>query len=830
MPITPLPTPTSTTLRSSVIVPTFSQVLSELLQNSLDAGATGIDVSVSLARSNETIRVEDDGCGITAEGLKKVGKRFRTSKAMIESGTVSARSYGFRGEALSSIAAMSLLSITSRTAESSSSQTKIMMGSKVVFSGIHPSRSIPRGSGTSVTVKEIFHNVPVRRQELAQVSEDTLMRGCRKVVEVLALAKPGIHWRLSEEREDAPGRAGTMQRTVLDIRKSRNAVDVFRSIHGGALVKRVQNIRVSAGSRRVDGFISLSGSITKGHQYLYVNHLPVEKGELHLAVSKRFATSRFAAFATSGDADDVDLSCGGRRSPRQLEQHPIYVLNVTLPSSEVDALYEPRKGVLGYKDFAAVKALLLAVIDEYLSKNGFTPAHPAMSASPSPTKSVFGASPIKSSLSHDTATALHGQSPLGKNTIKSRSTLRSSAWDLSRPSALDFGLPAPRSVNRPLQDLPPTPAVTPTMAQPAEVRSDLPLPERIAEASTRKHRWIADLQESIGGSVLPMRGIKRSIVAIETTEGEQPEPHSHTLFEGTLTPIQPPMLEVQLSKASLSQARVVGQVDLKYIAVMVPLKAGHVSMVLIDQHAADERVSCERILSSLCRGFRDDTIPVTKLTKHTPRVLLTLAEAEELARPGFRRLLRRWGIHLSGWPEAGNGENNADYVQIPVEAVPAELVNRLGKKESVEVTRLLRGYLPVLAEHLGEAEALLRSYEHDRRDSVRSEGARAHGDDNDDNWGKELRLMPREMLELANSKACRGAIMFQDRLDRDQCERLVSQLGQTRFPFVCAHGRPSMVPVVAIQPEGSPAASPRRCIDWAAQKRFLSMASGRDKV
>ena len=91
-------------------------------------------------------------------------------------------------------------------------------------------------------------------------------------------------------------------------------------------------------------------------------------------------------------------------------------------------------------------------------------------------------------------------------------------------------------------------------------------------------------------------------------------------------------------------------------------------------------------------------------------------------------------------------------------------------------------------------------------------------------WLRALKLCPRELVELVNSKACRGksgitrlflssltvryfqstgAIMFNDKLELDQCERLVHQLSKTVFPFQCAHGRPSMVPLTALDVLGS---------------------------
>jgi len=74
--ILPLQRPTSTTLRSSLVIPTFLQVLVELVQNSLDAGARRIDCWLDLRKGAESLRVEDDGCGIEKRALRKIGTRY----------------------------------------------------------------------------------------------------------------------------------------------------------------------------------------------------------------------------------------------------------------------------------------------------------------------------------------------------------------------------------------------------------------------------------------------------------------------------------------------------------------------------------------------------------------------------------------------------------------------------------------------------------------------------------------------------------------------------------------------------------------------------------
>ena len=98
--ITPLSRPTSTTLRSSLIIPTYPSVLQELVHNSLDAGATRIDIWIDASSGNERIRVEDDGCGIGRTDLGRIGGRYETSKsgAVGVGSLLLADNYGFRGE------------------------------------------------------------------------------------------------------------------------------------------------------------------------------------------------------------------------------------------------------------------------------------------------------------------------------------------------------------------------------------------------------------------------------------------------------------------------------------------------------------------------------------------------------------------------------------------------------------------------------------------------------------------------------------------------------------------------------------------------------------
>ncbi|WWC62376.1 uncharacterized protein I303_104972 [Kwoniella dejecticola CBS 10117] len=833
MDITPLPAHTSSSIRSALVVPSYPQILSELIQNSLDAGSTSLEITLGLTKGNESIRVKDDGCGISEEGLKKVGKRYRTSKTLNAANLASVGSYGFRGEALSSLATLSLLTISSKTNESDHTYTKILKSGKTIYFGVDPSRTIDsiNDSGTVVTVKEIFHDIPVRRKELKDTNEETLLRQCKRIIEVLALSRPGVKWLLWDEKGYGD------RRTVLDIKSAKSSVQIFRSLYGNALAKRVQSIRVSAGSRRVDGFISLFGDVAKSHQHLYINNYPLNRSDLHLSIARRFATSKFGTYAMSGEHDLEDQYQHTRQSPRRLERHPIYVLNVTLPPDDIDASFEPAKGIMGYKDYGKIQALLLAVVDEFLKKNGYERVL-ANTTSISPTKQII--SPDQS----------HGKSPLAKSTIVTHVSGRQ--WDLTRPAPPAFSpiVTNDRAMNNTREaDIPSSlPSPPPPPLRQIEqarlsnaVRADHGSRDisRIATQPSQASQWITDLEQSIDIGALPHRrsgspSRKRRFADITcTSDHQRVEDHRAGRQEQEQEQEQTDILsarpislersntyktEIQLSKTSLAEAKVIGQVDKKFIAALVPKGSNDKALVLIDQHAADERISVERVLHDLCAGFKEDDIPYTKL-KHVPSIILTLAETRILRYAKVLEVFRRWGVHLDR-PEEKENQARGDYTQIEVRAVPTVFVGRLGKKEGVEMTRLIRGYLPVLEDNLGGIEALIGTYSGGDINEEGSTGMdeRSAGVGSGEGRGKEMRFMPKEMLELANSKACRGAIMFQDTLSADQQSRLVSQLATTDFPFMCAHGRPSMIPLIAYESAPSSSKLSRRPIDWTGWK------------
>src|SRR5215207_2232807 len=188
MPITLLTPETIGKIAAGEVVERPASVVKELLENSIDAGATRISVEIERGGSDLVV-VSDDGCGMSASDLPIAIQRHATSKLVTFEDLDRLRSRGFRGEALPSIAAVSELSIRSRSAAD-------IAGSRldVTFGNIAPLTSVSTPVGTTVTVRDLFANVPARKKFLRQVSTEAAY--ITRAVGAYALAFPEISFSL----------------------------------------------------------------------------------------------------------------------------------------------------------------------------------------------------------------------------------------------------------------------------------------------------------------------------------------------------------------------------------------------------------------------------------------------------------------------------------------------------------------------------------------------------------------------------------------------------------------------------------------------------------
>src|SRR4051794_29678740 len=166
-----------------------ASVVKELLENSLDAGATDVRIEVE-SGGRRLIRVVDDGCGMLRDDALLAFERHATSKLRDVKDLLSISTLGFRGEALPSIASVSRLLLETRSAEEPTGTRIEMAGGKMLRCD-----EAALGGGTAITVRDLFYNVPARRKFLR--TEPTELAHIASLVTHYSLAHPGKSFRLT---------------------------------------------------------------------------------------------------------------------------------------------------------------------------------------------------------------------------------------------------------------------------------------------------------------------------------------------------------------------------------------------------------------------------------------------------------------------------------------------------------------------------------------------------------------------------------------------------------------------------------------------------------
>jgi DNA mismatch repair protein MLH3 len=264
----------------------------------------------------------------------------------------------------------------------------------------------------------------------------------------------------------------------------------------------------------------------------------------------------------------------------------------------------------------------------------------------------------------------------------------------------------------------------------------------------------------------------------------------------------------RLSKSRLAGAQVLAQVDRKFI--LVKINTGHTHaqiedansqpppeetvLVLIDQHAADERCRVEALYAELVNVETVQMLKPVYFEVSTQEVRLFQLQKEFFAGWGFRYETQTG--HAHGTPQVASSKphgrltsaRSKDNCKIVVTALPNLIAERCRLDPKILIN-LLRSEVWARAEN-GFAKSTA-GFSREESDFGRSDLEASGGDENQ--WLTKISACPKRLIEMLNSRACRSAIMFNDVLSIEECKALVKRLAKCSFPFQCAHGRPSMV-------------------------------------
>jgi DNA mismatch repair protein MutL len=244
-----------------------ASVVKELVENSLDAGAKKVEVSVERG-GRSLIRVTDDGHGMGPEDALLALERHATSKIRDASDLLGIRTFGFRGEALPSIASVSRFTLKTKEADSLEGTEVVIDGGKIIRAG---QTGCP--NGTSIEVKQLFAHVPGRRKFLR--TEETEWGHIEQGIRLTALARPDVSWVL---RRDGAVFWQDSARSGLEER--------LTAVFGKEWKSSVLPLEVEDGGMRLKGYIGRPGvsRATRAEQILFVNGRPIQSMSLNAAL------------------------------------------------------------------------------------------------------------------------------------------------------------------------------------------------------------------------------------------------------------------------------------------------------------------------------------------------------------------------------------------------------------------------------------------------------------------------------------------------------------------------------------------------------------------
>ena len=310
-----------------------ASVIKELLENSLDAGATRLQIDVEQG-GVKLMRVKDNGCGIHKDDLALALSRHATSKIIELTDLENITSLGFRGEALASISSVSRFHIISNSSEESgSSGWKVEVEGQEVEVSVSPAA---HPQGTSAEVRDLFFNVPARKKFLK--TEKTEFTRIDEVIKRIALSRFDVQFNLKHN-----------QRTIHQLLPAISEQERQRRVSlvcGPVFVDNSVYIDVERSGLRLWGWVSLPtfSRSQSDLQYFYVNGRTIRDKLVTHAVKQAYR----------------DVLFHGR--------HPAYVLYLELAPSSVDVNVHPTKHEVRFRDSRLVRDFLFSALHKALAE------------------------------------------------------------------------------------------------------------------------------------------------------------------------------------------------------------------------------------------------------------------------------------------------------------------------------------------------------------------------------------------------------------------------------------------------------------------------------
>ena len=626
-----------------------ASVAKELIENSIDAGATSITVEIKEGGINY-LRVTDNGCGIAPGQVAIAFENHATSKINKAEQLDDIRTLGFRGEALPSIAAVSNLEMTTRQKNSPS-------GVKLVINGgvKKPVAEVGCPEGTTVIMRDLFFNVPVRRTFLKRPTyEGSLVND---LMARMILGNPGVSFRFINN-----------SRTVYHSFGDGNLQHAIFAVYGKETAEKMISVDASCGSMRISGMIGIGelSKATRAHQSFFINGRSVRCNLI---------------------TQVLEQVCRGRVT---IGTYPMCALTLSMPSSTVDVNVHPNKLEVRFRDEQAVRLSVENILTQAFSG-----------------ESVLD---LKEKKPEEVIHKVSVEQKIGpinqKPEPKEQAAEPMKAPEMQKQTEVSI-------------------KQTEVCEKKAEIPILRPVPEALKVVETPRPR-VMDLREDMSE---PLPFPTRKTEAAKPEE-KKPEPEATAAAcpapEKKEMPEQLAIAEAEIKTEKEPEKpvyRVIGTLFNTYILIELAD-----SMVMIDQHAAHERLMYEKFTARMNSG-----------------------------EPASQALLVPVLIPVSAHEMALIEDNIEALNKVGYEVEP------FGDRSiSVRAVPFIMGHAdirPIFMEMLGSLDRI----------GAAAMEARAH--------------------EIA-TMACKAAVKAGDRLTDSEISSLISQMLTTGAPPTCPHGRP----------------------------------------
>lgn len=706
-----------------------SSVVKELVENAIDAKATAVTVEIKEGGTS-FIRITDNGCGIEKKQVKLAFLRHSTSKIKSVEDLLSIHSLGFRGEALSSIAAVSQVELITKTYDELTGTRYVIEGSKE-----KELEEIGAPDGTTFIVRNLFYNTPARRKFLK--SAQTEGNYVADLMERMALSHPDVSFKFINNGQ-----------TKMHTSGNSNEKDLIYHIYGRDITSAILPIDIKNEHFHVKGFIG-KPAVTRGNrnfESFFINGRYIKSALLSKAVEEAY------------------------KGFIMQHQYPFSVLYFTMDSNLLDVNVHPTKMELRFSQNDVIYRELFEIIRNALTHKEFIPEVPVKEEKKTESRPQVKSAPEPFEIRriNDIRKAVSMDSPYERQyPDRDRLAQRAAQNVGNKPQTLSQTQKISTGQNE--QPAATSQAATPQMKQPqvtpqndsrktAEAlfaslssKSAASKPkeatnEQAEEQKPKDKEQISNLKENASDVKKAAFDLKETASEFSESATENKsatqityEEPSETLLikeESTYTSSEEIVYEQQnlsdmseqfLTKDARKKHQIVGQLFDTYWMVEYEDK-----LFIIDQHAAHEKVLYEKTMAKLeTQSFSAQTL--------SPPIILTLSNEEVEMLEKYRSQIEAFGYEVEHF---GGKEYS-------ITAIPADFTGIDMKSMFIDML-----------------------------------------DDFANITGKDA---PNLIMEKVASMSCKAAVKGHDHLSRQEAEQLIDELLELENPYHCPHGRPTII-------------------------------------